>query len=162
MRAMDRHSRMARTLGCLVASMTLGAMLLDWVQPDSIASATAPVGLMAPAADGHAWKSIHVMPQRGQGSSSASAHWVVDRDGRAVQTDHWKNKRQLLPGGEVRVCLIAPAQSNDITPRQWAAALELVAGLQQECQIARNQVVVDDTLALPKVARPTRTIRSRN
>jgi hypothetical protein len=135
--------------------MTLGALVLEWVQPNSVASATPSIGLMAPLNGSAPWRSIHVVPHRTAGShQTRSTHWIVDRDGRASQTDHWKASRRLAPGGEIRISLVAPAQSNEITPRQWSAAQELLSRLRSEYNIPQNLVVIDDTLDLPTVARP--------
>src|SRR5262249_47665650 len=124
MKAKERHSRTARTLGCLVASMTLGAVFLDSIQPAS--SANAKLSPITPLNGSRtSWRSIHVVAQRS--GQQRETHWVVDRDGRAVPTDQWKASHRITQAGEIRISLMAPAQSNDITPRQWSSARDLLS-----------------------------------
>ena len=143
--------------------MTFGALVLDWVQPNSVAVATPSIGLIAPLNGSvNSWNSIHVLPQRASGGRPTDTHWIVDRDGRVVATDNWKTGRRLMPRGEIRVSLVAPALSNEITPRQWSAAQELLVGLQKEYQIPRALVAVDDTLDIPRVSAPSYTAQPRS
>lgn len=137
--------------------MTMGAAVLEWVQPGEVATAKPSIGLMAPLATGASpWQSIHVVPHRpGSSAAARQAHFLVDPDGRSTATDHWKAGKQLPPGGEIRILLISPPRSNDITIRQWAATRELMTQLRDSYGIPDRQVVVDDTLALPtRSARP--------
>jgi hypothetical protein len=148
---MQRNKRMARTLGCLVASMTLGAALLDWVQPKRLP--TGPSGrteLMstAPAI----WKAIQLEPQA-PGSDKEVSHFVISRDGRAFPTTRWQNQETAGSEGIVRISLVAASNSNQVTSEQLGKAWELIRALQQECSIASEQVHYD-MLAVPEVPEP--------
>jgi hypothetical protein len=151
---MDRHRRMGRTLGCLVASMTVGAVVLDWGQPNRPHSKTPEIALIARGNDAPPWSSIRVAPQPASATQSKDTHFLVDREGRCVPTDHWLKQHRLGRESVVRVALVSSAHANDVTAPQWATAQQLVGALQQTCNIPPPRVVFDDTLAVPP---PTRS-----
>lgn len=155
--AMQHNKRMARTLGCLVASMTIGAALLDWVQPKP-AHSTASIagtelvglvrqGALAPGT----WRSIQLDPQPNERTSSRS-HFVIGLDGQAVPTALWKQQRAAGDEGTVMIA-VASDNSNQVTPEQWTKADQLVRTLQNECRISREQIHCD-LVAVPVVPAP--------
>jgi hypothetical protein len=153
--AMQRNKRMARTLGCLVASMTLGAALLDWVQPKRLPAATARTELMSIVRQGTApgaWRSIHLDSQPPNRSSGYS-HFVIRADGQAFPTDLWQNRQAIGDTGVVRIALESSDNSNQVTREQIYRADELVQLLQKECSIPTEQVHLDN-LAVPTIPAP--------
>ncbi len=162
--AMQRNKRMARTLGCLVASMTLGAALLDWVQPRRLPVVTeGRTELMSIVRQGTApalWKAIQLDPQA-PGSGKNGSHFVISRDGRAFPTSRWENQEPVGSEGIVRISLIAAGNSNQVTSEQLGKARELIRALQHECSIASEQVHYD-MLAVPAVPEPTPSRPSAN
>lgn len=149
--AMQRNKRMARTLGCLVASMTLGAALLDWVQPKHLPAATNRTELMSIVRTSPAvWRGIQLDPQ--SAGTKAQSHFVISPDGRAYPTTRWQNQEAVGTEGIVRISLLA-GNSNQITPEQANKADELVRALQHECSIANEQIHYD-LLAVRTVPEP--------
>jgi len=157
---LHRHKRMARTLGCLVASMTVGAALLDWIQPERMPIASARTELMSEVRDvlgqgggeggpARQWEAVHVSPLRPDDRDQDRWHFVIGRDGQLSLISPGRMREGADSHGEVRVGLLGSTQSNEITPGQWARALQLVQTLQQEYQIPGERVVWDDTLVVP-------------
>jgi len=154
--AMQRNKRMARTLGCLVASMTLGAALLDWVQPKRLPAATTRTELMSKVSQGTspaAWRGIQLDTQA-PGGRTAPAHFSISREGTAYRTAHWEAQQDLGGEGIVRIHLLSADNSNQVTAEQWSEARALVRALQQEWSIANEQVHYD-TLAVTPVPEPS-------
>lgn len=147
--AMDRHRRMARTLGCLIASMTVGATLLDWGQPAGANGSPPVIELTAISA----WSGIRIAPQWAVGTKqTGQTHFVVDGKGHCAATDHWVNQTRFNHEPVVRIYLIAPTHSNRVTDPQWTATKDLVSALQRRCNIPSNRIQRDDTLGVPAVA----------
>lgn len=151
--AMQRNKRMARTLGCLVASMTLGAALLDWVKPTQMPAPPANgTELMSRVRQGTApipWKGIQLDPQ----APGDRSHFVIDRQGHWAPTTLWLDQEQVGNQGMVRIGLVAAENSNQVTVEQVGTAQHLVNVLQRECGIASDQVH-HDMLAVPQVPEP--------
>jgi hypothetical protein len=151
---------MARTLGCLVASMTVGAALLDWFQPNRLINNGPSIELIARGSG--TWTSIRVAPQRAGGAGKVSdAHFCIDREGNCNPTDYWINQRRFGNESVVRVGLVAAPNSNEVALPQWWAAQELIAALQQQWPIPENRIQLDDTLALPRMASAERSGANR-
>jgi hypothetical protein len=156
--AMQRNKRMARTLGCLVASMTLGAALLDWVQPKRLPAATTRTELMSIVnrdTPRGTWRSIQLDSQT-PGTRGVASHFIISRDGLAYPTSRWQTQQSAGAEGTVRIHLLSAGNSNQVTPEQWKKANELVRALQRECSIAQEQVHCDE-LVVPTVSEPTPT-----
>lgn len=151
---MDRHRRMARTLGCLVASMTAGAAVLDWVQPDRPASQRRAIELVASGSTiTQQWDSIRIDSFRNDSKKLSETHFFVDRQGNWQPTDCWVNQRKLGRASEVRIGLQSSAGSNIVTPSQVATTQELVSALQRACKI-QARALWNDTIALPPAPSP--------
>ena len=165
--AWHRNTRMARTLGCLVAAMTVGALLLDWSQPERAPAAEPKTpGLMslvgAPmqgAALHNPWHSIHNDPQRPTDTATDKSHFLIDRTGHLVRTASWEHQRAVGAPGVVRIALLAANRSNEMTPAQWKMTGEVVRALQDRCAIPADRVVPDDTIPTPEPATPKPTPR---
>jgi hypothetical protein len=152
--SMQRNKRMASTLGCLVASMTLGAFLLDWFQPKpsrpgAEVSHTTLISLLQPgiAAPG-TWRSIQL---DSQSPGESRSHFVINREGQISKTDLWQ--RPEGAEGVIRIGLISSDNSNEATPSQWSTANELIQAIQHTCGIPREQIHFD-TVAAPSVPTP--------
>jgi len=157
---MERHKRMARTLGCLVASMTLGAGILEWLQPNRSSphlSGTELIGQVArprdpalPAEAGSSrWHSIYIDAHPADAAAGASRpHFVVAPDGRFDATN-WRDQVRFDPDGVVRIGLVQNPNSSQMTAAQWSAAWKLIKALQMEWSIPRERVAWHDSLAAP-------------
>lgn len=157
--AMQHNRRMARTLGCLVASMTLGAALLDWVQPKRLPAATARTELMSVLRQGTtpgSWRGIRLDSQVSS-TDRAPAHFLISPEGVAKSTELWQNQKSVGAEGIVRIGLLASDNSNQATNEQWSKAGELVQLLQHACSISSEQVHYDDMLAAPSIGHPVPT-----
>lgn len=162
---LHRNKRMARTLGCLVASMTAGATLLDWIRPEQTPALSARTELMSEVRDvlGQAgahggsqpWYAVHVGPQRpGDALARRRSHFVIGRDGELSRIESSEAGEAIASDGVVRIGLLGSADSNEITQIQWGRAIELVQALQREYAIPGERVHLDDTLVVP-IASPT-------
>lgn len=170
--AMQRNRRMARTLGCLVASMTTGAALLNWAQPARAPLPTTPTELMSVVRPGGAgdaaasWTAIQLDPQHPGEDTPAPAHFVIQRDGRLVPTEYWRAQRSVGVEGIVRIGLQAEPDSNEVTAAQWSQVRELIGLLQRTCAIPNQQIHYDTLIppaepsVAPTRARPSKVSRS--
>jgi len=158
---MDRHRRMARTLCCLVASMTLGATVLDWFQPTQQVNHRQSHQLIAllkndiQPAQGNtqasqpqaSWRTILIYPYRPTANSPMEIfHFLVDEKGTITRTNHWKKQKMTDNRGIIRIAMLTNTDSNEITKSQWTATRELVICLQHTCNISDQQTIWDDTL----------------
>lgn len=155
--AMQRNKRMARTLGCLVASMTLGAALLDWVQPKrapvAVTSGTELMGILPRGTAPVLWRGIQLDPQE---SGSVKSHFLIDQQGRWSPTALWREQTQIGDEGVVRIGLLAVENSNQVTAEQVGMAYRLIRALQRECDIPGERIH-HDMLAVPEVPEPAPT-----
>lgn len=168
-RAMDRHKRMARTLGCLVASMTLGAILLEFTQPDRPSRTPLAGNLLQSvrpevSADGAdrsvEWEAISVVPQtRLTDDPSITPHIVISPEGDYLDRSNWDRQARLHPADTVLVGLLDAAGGEDVPHRQWEAAWRLVQALQAECSIPDSRITIDDRLRPPTGNPITKFIR---
>ncbi|GMU20373.1 MAG: hypothetical protein AMXMBFR13_04700 [Phycisphaerae bacterium] len=142
---------MARTLGCLVVSMTTGAAFLHWVQPEPTKSRPPVSGIeLIASMISQPWHAVRIEPARmEQGLSSRHAHFFVDREGRASIFDNWRSQSPVGQPGVIRIALQAAANTNEVTDRQWMATEQLVAKLLKECQIPGQNLSLSDNLAIP-------------
>lgn len=158
---MDRHRRMAQTLACLVASMTIGAAVLDWFQPSRAASPTATPQLIAelrnaietdPQADtGRVdWHRIQIQAaSNAMEVANRAFHVLVLQDGTWILTDNWRHQVGLGVDGVIRIGLQAAAHSNEVSNDQWATTQQIVRSIQDLCQVAQQDTHLTDDLALP-------------
>lgn len=152
--AKDRHKRMAQTLGCLVASMTTGAILLHWVQPKPDRPATPPAELVAHSIK-QQWQYIHIDPARKDGRiDPQETHFFVDREGALSWTQTWRTQSHLGQKGVVRIALQRSATTNKVTPVQWETTRWLMGLLCDKCRIPERNVALADTLAVPPSGAP--------
>ncbi|MCL2330402.1 MAG: N-acetylmuramoyl-L-alanine amidase [Phycisphaerae bacterium] len=147
--AMQHNRRMARTLVCLVASMTLGAALLDWVQPKpahmgAYASGTELTSMVNSDAPG-IWNSIRLDAQP-TNRSAQRAHFVVHPNGQVVRTSLWQQQQSAGEKGVVSIA-IASDHTNQMTQAQIDTAKALAETIRDRYRI--QQVHVDDTLVGP-------------
>lgn len=154
----DQHKRLAKMLGCLVASMTLGAAFLDWFQPNQAGSETPRRQLIAqirdaihPTAEGgipaEKWQVIRaVAALPGDG---ARVHFVVDRNGDWIATPFWQDQRMLGEAGVIRIGLLTEGKSGEVTIPQWKAACQLRSNLQEMYKITLERFIPSPSLRLP-------------
>lgn len=148
---MDRHKRMAQTLGCLVASMTVGAIVLQWGQPASApTSPTQSVELIASSIRGH-WQAIHIdTPNRPDGQiDPLRTHFYVDRAGLLSVSKTWRDQTRVDGKQVIRIVLQPPERSNQIAAPQWETTCRLRDVLIERCRIDTRDVTVKDTLVIP-------------
>jgi hypothetical protein len=151
--AKDRHRRMAQTLGCLVASMTAGAVLLHWVQPKPERTATPPAELVAHSIK-QQWQYIRIDPARKDGRiDPRETHFFVDREGALSWTQTWQTQSHLGQKGVVRIALQPSAHTNQVTAPQWETTRWLMSLLCNKCRIPTRNVALADTLAVPSSAK---------
>lgn len=149
MQAKDRHNRMARTLGCLVASMTVGAAVLDWVQPSHSASETPAIELIARGSS-QQWNAVRIAARPPTGPEAVrDTHFIIDRDGKWDATEAWVKGRHFGRESVVRISLLTSGRSNQVSSNQSLAVQRLVGELQRLYTIDARQIVVDDTLEIP-------------
>lgn len=146
---MNNHRRMARMLGALVASMTIGALCLDWMKPAEIAVPKAPgIELMALGPTGRAWEGIRIRSlAQDPAACLQESHFVVYRNGNTVQTPSWEAQRVLGLSPVVEVTLLAGPGTRGLTSIQRTSASNLVRQLQQEYAIPSERIAGADKLA---------------
>ena len=146
--------------------MTVGAAVLDWLQPVRPAHHSPGRQLIAqfreaihqPAQGStidQRWHAIRIDPQHGDSDAGAKdSHIIVERDGNWRLTGNWRTQSQLGDRGVVRIRLRASAHSNQVARPQWQATTQLIRGLQQMCAIPSRRIILNDTLALPPLPSP--------
>lgn len=151
--AKDRHKRMAQTLGCLVASMTVVAILLNWVQPrPSRPAAPAAMDLIAHSIK-QQWQFVRVDPAPQDGRiDPRETHFFVDREGSLSWTETWRTQSHLGQKGVVRIALQLSANTNQIPAAQWETTAWLLGILRDRCGISQRSIALHDTLAVPPLA----------
>jgi hypothetical protein len=158
---------MAKMLGCLVASMTIGAAVLDGFEPKRPDTATPRRQLIAeirkaiyPAAEGSTltakWRTIRAIPVAS--SDTSRVHFIVHRDGNWSYTPSWQNQEPIGERGVIRIGLSTPANSAEITTTQWGAACQLRNNLQEMYKITLEGFVLSPNLRLPNETRDERLI----
>lgn len=115
---MNAQSRMAKTLGCLVGAMTLGTVLLQFIQPSNpvandrymtrliaaeIKQAVRPEGSTAPAR----WQGILVRAHERPGHGLT--HFQISSEGRLVTTDTWLGQQEA--GTRLIEVVVEPADA---------------------------------------------------
>jgi len=143
---------MAQTLGCLVASMTVGALLLHLVQPKPEQPAPAPAIELIAHSITQPWQQIRVEPGHVDGRiDPRHTHFFVDREGRWSYTETWQTQSHLGRKGVVQIALQPSANTNKVTAPQWETTRRLMAVLLKECSIPNDtsHVVFNESLAVP-------------
>jgi len=147
---MDHSTRMLRTLGTLVVSMTGTATLLGWIDPasppagDAIPTETvlaqARSAVSAPARGVPAsWSGIELKsaPARVHGeraltasAGARDAHFTIDLAGRCFSSDIWRNQAFVGNGStEIRIRVMQQAVGEPMSKPQWTAVRALVSQL---------------------------------
>jgi len=164
----DQHKRLAKMLGCLVASMTLGAAFLDWFQPNQPESETPRRQLIAqirnaihPSAEGSVpaekWQVIRAVAA--VAGDDTRVHFVVDRNGDWAPTPHWQNQKTIGESGVIRIGLRTEGQSGEITIPQWKAACQLRSNLQEMYRITLERFILSPSLRLPAEPKDASVLR---
>lgn len=143
-------------LGCLVASMTIGAAVLDWVQPNRVEADTPRRQLIAQiqnsihpsAAEGSTiavhWRGIRAVPITANDPSRA--HFVVDRNGKWDATEMWQDQKPVGEVGMIRIGLHAAPGSGEITTAQWTSTTKLRDNLREMYGIAKEGFILSPNL----------------
>jgi len=153
---------MAKMLGCLVASMTVGAALLDWFQPNRVDADTPRTQLIAqirdaisPAASkttpAEKWHTIRAVPMAA--GDASRAHFLVNRDGTWDATAQWQAQKNVGEPGVIRIGLETPSGSGEVTGAQWSATCQLRNNLQEMYKITRERFVPSPNLRPPADAK---------
>lgn len=148
--AMDWRPRMERTLFCLLVSMTAGALILHFSQPNRPAAGRPGTELMSRT---QAWHAVHISPQPDvPTSASTSSHFFINQQGQTYPTDSWIAHRALGQPGVLQIGLQTPIDSREISPEQWAAAMDLIRFLKDNFRIAiqDRDILIDNALTLPR------------
>jgi hypothetical protein len=146
--AMNHQQRMTRTLACLVASMTVGALCLQMMKPSNPTPSSSMDRLMAVD---KGWESIQVDAEPvDRDINPEQSHFLVYRNGDWERTASWQAQRPVGPHSVVKICLLAPAGSRKITHAQDATARKLVHELQKACRITDERTKWDSNLNLPR------------
>jgi len=146
---MDNHKRMTRTLAALVASMTVGALCLDWMLPARTVVPAGPgIELMALGPTSRTWEGIRIESRNPEtGLRPEQAHFLVYRNGSPARTSSWEAQRVLDDRPVVRITVLSADGDKQITAAQRSAALNLVKRLQKEFGIPANRVIGIETIA---------------
>ena len=159
-RILDPKTRLAGFLGCLVASMTFGAAVLLWIEPDEVSSVQPILRIPSPERilkdmlaterplRPDRWTGIrfaqHVVRQGRTLAARADRkqyHFLVDPTGRIVPTDLWRHQRGLGGAvGSIRVGLTRRDKSQAISPAQREALRRLINTLRAACNIPSERV----------------------
>ncbi len=151
---MFRLTRMEVTLGCLVASMTLGAAMLDWFQPNQPAAPWRTTELMArhiqaaihpagrPTPQSSSWNAIRFEPHpAGKREGLDQFDIVIDREGNYVLTGNLKRESNSDQSkGVIRIGVLVPPTSNETNSAQSLTAAELTNVLREQCGISEQNV----------------------
>ncbi len=171
---MDQSTRMLRTLGVLVLSMTGTASLLGWADPGAtLPSAVIPPADLIQMAQGAAagdaatggvgvradhWNTIELVAGRSNAggdrlllaaTGSQPAHFTLDDFGRCSRSDLWLLQRDSSAGtGAIRVEIAQNTPEEPMSAAQWTSVRALVGALQSVVSDQSLEVVVDATWAL--------------
>jgi hypothetical protein len=150
---------MERTLFCLLVSMTGGALILHFSQPNRSSDQRAGTHLIGRTA-AQPWHAVHISPQPDAVASAATcSHFFIDHSGRTHPTDSWLREKSLGQPGVLQIGLQTARDSREITPAQWTAAMDLIRALKNTLRIsiAEQDIRVDSGLTLPSTQsrRPT-------
>ena len=129
---MDHHRRMTRTLACLVASMTAGAVFLDWMKPVRPTNASPGIELMALGPVEPVWEGIDVeiCPSDDRLTLKGS-HFLVYSNGNWDRTEHSLAQKPLGSRALVRIALL-DAGGEGVTPAQRSTAQALARRLHEQ------------------------------
>lgn len=142
---------MERTLFSLLVSMTGGALILHFSQPNRPATGQPGRELMSRTAS-QTWYAVHISPQPDVATSAAtSSHFFIDQHGQTYPTDSWIAHKALGQPGVLQIGLQTPVDSREISPEQWAAAMDLLRRLKDNLRIIiqDSDIRIDDALTLP-------------
>ena len=168
---MDRHRRIARTLFCLVATMTLGAAILDWVQPayqvkhkqshQLVALLTKAINRPSEAANiQNQWQEIQIHLQSPEsGPQPHKPHFLIDRKGNMSATENWRIQKQSPTPGVIRIGILCPSNVKHMTKPQANTMQKLVIGLQQLCKIRSSGIIFSKNLDLSTQGPMSETVR---
>lgn len=145
--AEQQQRRMRRTLTCLVASMTVGALALEWMRPDRSEGSPAGIALMARGATAHRWDAIQVSPcPRERDCLAAGPHFLVKRDGNWEETSAWTDSDTAELGGVVLIGVVTGADNAAMTAVQESMTRKLIRTLQEDYVIPGRKIVWAENL----------------
>jgi len=154
-------------LACLVASMTIGAAVLEWSQPASSAQPFTGRQLIAQLKDAihqpdqddaaaRRWQTIRIEPRNKDSQGGApDCHFLLRRDGRLEFTENWRAQRQLPEAGVIEIALEVSTGSDQANRVQRQGAEHLVRSLQEMYGIPSRGILPNDALGLPVLAVPS-------
>jgi hypothetical protein len=157
-------------LACLVASMTVGATVLDWSQPATSAELLPGPQLTAQLRDavrhvgqddgaGHRWRAIRIEPHhQGSADAGAACHFLIRRDGTFELMDDPQAQRRLAEEGVIGIALEVSASSNQTTRVQSRTARQLILSLQRAYGIPSQAVLTSDALKSSASASSSRPV----
>ena len=130
--------------------MTIGAIVLDWFQPDRPIVGSSTLQLVARIQDAiqpsaqrnpseRPWQEIQIAPLNL--ADRADWHFIVEEDGQFAPTESWQTQRTVGDQGVVRIGLRTPDDSRRVTPKQWQETVQLVRSLQHMYDIPSQRTV---------------------
>jgi len=130
---MDHHRRMTRTLACLVASMTAGAVFLDWMKPVRLSGTASGIELMALGPVEPVWEGIDVeiCPSDDRLTLKGS-HFLVYSNGDWDRTEHSLAQKPLGSRAMVRIALLDADGPEAVTQAQRSTDQALARQLQEQ------------------------------
>lgn len=148
---MDPRTRVFKTLGLLVVSMTTSTVLLSRLEPAAsgtvpsawhhglwrvVQSAVASAGPVAPSS----WSGVEILLEREVTGLAPDAlialegtgicHFWIGGTGEVSALRAWSTQRPDMAGGVVRVALAGRNTGSSIPPLQWTALRMLLAELE--------------------------------
>ena len=167
---MSSRERMTKVLGCLVLSVTAGAIILKLLQPDPLTNVTAfslsaafnPIQQIFETrvpVDGSRWQYIVIHQSasttgkaqtiaessRRAGINGQGYHFVIDNasaapDGRIQVSQYWIEQQAVSGSSIIRICLIGDFSAVGPGPTQMRQLQALLRSLQQRCQIPSRNI----------------------
>lgn len=152
---MNSQSRMAKTLGCLVAAMTTGTLVLHWLQPSAPAADDRyAIRLLSyelkqvvrPNANAPSvqWEGI-VIRANTRNTNPDASHFQITSHGQLVQADNWRNQKVLTRSRQIEIAIeaLSLSSSKASTP-QDETIVALLNELRSEYMGGNGTIQIDE------------------
>jgi hypothetical protein len=154
---MNAQSRMAKTLGCLVGAMTLGTVVLQFIEPSTpvanegyarrllaleMRRAVRPEAASEPAR----WEGIVVRANGRPAGGEAAPHFEITSQGRLVATDAWHGQHEAGAPRFIEVAVDAASGSDAKAPTgQDDTLVALLTELRGTYVVSGGRVQLDES-----------------
>jgi len=164
-------SRTVKTLTTLLVAMTLGALVLMFLETEPIRPTAQPLAVLSPPPAGAAqvvydttvplqairWRYVVVhAAARSSDPIAAKCHFLISGDGRGgwsvLATDHWLRQRDgghvggFWRGSSVGICLEGDFSRRRPADGQFALLVDLVNTLQEICRVSADRIYLHSDL----------------